>query len=271
MENLINQKQDIAKNFLTKQGILYLLLTEYSDTIEKDNVIRTEPAAGEPLYPGQSVTVYLSIGSEAGVMPNLTEMEQEAAKELLGKQNLNLNIKVEEEYSSTVEIGKVLRTKPEKGTDLKPNDEIILYVSKGPEMKNMPWLVGVNIDTAKNSLSTAGFRKAPEIRYVYNAKPEGTVISQSPEAYKQADVNTVVVLEVSKGVLLKDVTITVPASEGEETRKVEILRDGKVLWSNAEQAPEEATVTLKDQEGLGTVTYQIRINDTEITTVDVQF
>ena len=121
MENLINQKQDIAKNYLTKQGILFLAQMENSDTVAEGNVIRTDPAAGEELKDGQTVILYISLGPamERANVPSVLNQSLETAKTILNMQGVQIEIKVTEENSDTVAKGGIIRTEPAAGEEMK--------------------------------------------------------------------------------------------------------------------------------------------------------
>ena len=275
MLNVVDMEEERAKNRLDSLDLKLNIKIEqeHSGEIVVGKVIRTEPAAGTPLEQGQTVWLYVSKGPETGTMPNLVGMKATAAKELLVKQNLNLIIETVEEFNSQIATGEVIRTVPEKGESLKPDGNVTLYVSKGAEMKAMPWVVGSTLESARKSLFDGGFTKAPEIRYVENEKPEGTVVKQSPEAYEDADVNTVVVLEVSLGPK-KEVTKNVPISLGEAAKDgdctVTIQRDGDEVY-HAIVAQGTASVTIPNQTGLGEILYQVYVNDELLKTEKVVF
>ncbi len=276
MLNLVQLTEDEAKKVLNDLGLDLDIKVEkeYSKEIAVGKVIRTEPKAGDPLEISGTVTVVVSMGADGDTMPFLEEVDEDIAKQLLETKNLNLNIKIEYEFSSTVAEGLVLRTNPEKGSDLKSGDTVTLYVSKGPEMKAMPPLVGNSLDVAKNSLWNAGFTTPPEIRYVASDEPAGTVVSQFPEAYEDADVNTVVVLEVSEEDVVKNVTITIEADTTPEPdyteREVVIKRDDQVVLTTT-VGLEQTSVVIPDQSGKGTVTYHIYINGTPAGTKEETF
>ena len=57
-----------------------------------------------------------------------------------------------------VEEGKIVKTEPEKGEPLETGMEVVLHISKGPELVKMPNVMGMNIDTAITVLKAAGFQ-----------------------------------------------------------------------------------------------------------------
>ena len=275
MHNLVNMTEDQARNRLESldMGLVIKIVEEHSSEIVVGNVIRTDPEPSVMLTQGQTVVLYVSKGPESGKMPNLVGMEVNAAKELLNKQNLNLQIEVVEEYDSETPVGQVISSDPKNGDSLKYGDKVTLRVSKGAEMKVMPWVVGSTLESARKSLFDAGFKKAPEIRYVENEKPEGTVIKQSPEAYIQADVNTVVVLEVSSGPkkeVTKNVTLPLGDAAKDADCAVVVKRDGQEVF-NATVAAGTESVVIPGQTGIGEILFEIYINGELFKTEKVMF
>ncbi len=272
MLNLAQLSEEEAKARLDALDLKLKIVVEKvnSPDVAVGKVADTEPKAGESLVPNQTITVYISKGAEGDVMPFLEEVDEDIAMELLNKKNLELDIQVEYEFNSTIDKGLVLRSNPEKGAELKSGDTVTLYVSKGPEMKVMPPLVGSSLDSARKSLFDAGFPKAPEIRYVVSEKTAGTVVTQSPEAYEEADVNTIVVIEIA--MVKKDVSIPIdPPKEGSGAdRKVVIIREGKTEFEQNITA-EANSVVIPEQYGWGAVVYEIQIDGVSAGTWEEEF
>ncbi len=258
MENLINQKQDIAKNFLTKQGILFLVQTENSDTIEKDNVIRTNPAAGEEIKDGQTVILYISMGPEMkdAKVPSVVNQSLETAKTILNMQGVKIDIQVMEENNDTVEKGDIIRTEPAAGEMMKTGDTVIIYISSGPKTAKMPNLLGKSLKDALELLEYAGFTNVKYDVYVENEAPRDQVLYQSVEMNVEVALNTKIELQLSTGA--KEVVFGLV--EGTvEPYSVKIVRKdtNKVVFEGTMENG-ESEVKLK-LTGKGTVTYIITI------------
>ena len=258
MENLINQKQDIAKNFLTKQGIAFLVQMENSDTIDKDNVIRTNPAAGEEIKDGQTVVLYISMGPEMkeAKVPAVTNQSLETAKTILNMQGVKIDIQVKEEDNDTVEKGDIIRTEPAAGEMMKTGDTVIIYISNGPKTAKMPNLVGKSLKDALELLEYAGFTNVKYDAYVENEAPRDQVLYQSVEMNVEVPLNSKIELQLSTGA--KEVTFGLV--EGTvEPYSVKIVRkdnDKVVFEGTMENGESEVKLKLT---GKGTVTYVITI------------
>ena len=201
MEDLVNQERTIAENYLKGQGVLYLCTEEYSDTVKEGYVIRTDPVAGTTLEEGQTVMLYISIGPETkkAPMPKVAGQTLETAKTILNNQKLNLQIKEVEENSDTVEVGRIIRSEPDAGEEVKTGDTVILYVSKGPVTAKMPNVVGESLETALKMLESAGFNNVVFDEYVDSELPKDNVAEQSVKAGEEVPVTTVIVLKLSRG------------------------------------------------------------------------
>lgn len=101
----------------------------YSDEIEADKVIKTDPRAGKNVKSGTKITLYISIGSEGFEVENYVGKKFEDVKaDLEGK---GITVKSEdEEYSDqdNIEDGVILKQNIEVGQKIKKGDEIIFTI-----------------------------------------------------------------------------------------------------------------------------------------------
>ena len=107
--------------------------------------------------------------------------------------------RIREEYSSSVPAGKVLSTQPTAGTELEPESDVTLVVSKGEELFGTPKVVGSAEEEARNAIAKSNLAVGT-IERQYSAKvPAGQVISQSVKAGEQVPQGTTVDFTVSRG------------------------------------------------------------------------
>jgi beta-lactam-binding protein with PASTA domain len=266
--------------------------SEYNDTVPAGAVIRTVPEANTQLEVGQSVVLYLSLGTEIkdGSMPDVTGQTLKEAKKTLDSQELDLQYVELEDFSSDVPKGSVVRTEPAAGEPLKTGDSIKLIVSKGPELKRMQKLVGLTVNTAIEILKGDNFTNY-EIDPVESDEPKDTVVEQSVAPNKEVDVNTKVVLKVSKGKaqttpVTKNVTIPIPTAQelgedgflesdykdasGNVILNLELKLNGVVVHTaqNLNFSSQPVTVSLK---GTGTVEYELWVNGRAFSGITVDF
>ncbi|MBO5317265.1 MAG: Stk1 family PASTA domain-containing Ser/Thr kinase [Oscillospiraceae bacterium] len=198
----------------------------YSETVAADAVIKTEPVAETELTVGQNVVLYVSMGSEikTSTMPELVEKTEEAAKSVLNAQELDLEIEVVEEFNSQIEKGAVIRTEPEAGGGLQTGQKVVLYISKGPELKKVQNVTGFTVNSAVEILKGDGFINY-EIEPVESDEKQDTVVEQSVTAGTEIDVNTKIVLKVSKGKLAKEKTVTIQIPTSEDLGEMGLTED----------------------------------------------
>ncbi len=269
MPNVVDEDQQVAISILELQQLdLDIKVEEVFDAnIKAGYVVKTEPEKGEKIKTGDAVTLFISKGAEfeEAVMPNLVNEKEATAINILELQRLDLKIKVEDVFDNDVEAGYVVKTEPAQDEMLKTGDTVKLYISKGAETKVMPGVVGMDVGNATKVITAAGF-KTPEFKYVTSDKPKDTVVAQSHEKNTECPVNEQIVLEISSGPqntqpqeVTRDVVIDLRNSASNADCSVEIKRDGKTVHSGT-ATKGTASVTLKNQTGLGTVTYEVIIN-----------
>ena len=258
MDNLVNQKQDIAKNFLTNKGIVFLVQMENDDTVEKDHVIRTDPAAGEEIKDGQTVILYISMGPEMkdAKVPSVVNQSLETAKTILNMQGVKIDIQVKEENNDTVPVDGIIRTEPAAGELMKTGDTVTIYISLGPKTAKMPNLLGKSLKDALELLEYAGFTNVKYDVYVENEAPKDQVLYQSVEMNVEVPLNSKIELQLSTGA--KEVTFSL-IEDMVEPYSVKIIRkDTNKVVFEGEMKNGESEVKLK-LTGKGTVTYIITI------------
>jgi len=141
MPPLFNIERRIAEKRLNNLNLdlNIQIVTEESDTITKDYVIRQEPAANTVLYSGQNVMIVVSLGPKVPDVP-LISFERttlEWAKAQLEILELEFG-GVKEAYSDTVEAGLIISQEPADVTSVPKGTKIYFTVSLGPEHAVLP-------------------------------------------------------------------------------------------------------------------------------------
>ena len=152
MEDLTNMDETSAKNLLNSYdlGLNIIVEKETSETVEVGKVISTIPAQGKELQKNDDIVLYVSTGPEVtfSVMPDVVDKTEKMARSILESEKLKLEITTEEVYSSDIDKGNVVKTSPASGEQLQTGQEVVLYLSKGPELQRVPNVVGMDIATA---------------------------------------------------------------------------------------------------------------------------
>jgi serine/threonine-protein kinase len=187
-----------AKSVLDPLGLTFVVLEKrFSEDIPEGYVIESSPAAGKRVEQGSNINLIVSKGPERFLIPQLTGLTPQAAKNLISK----FPIKVEpilEEFNTEIPKGYVIGSNPAAGENVKRNSKFIIIVSKGIEQVAIASYVGKSSEQALNELTEAGF----DVKQKYDFSETrlfGEVISQTPAGGKEADKGSKVNLIVSKG------------------------------------------------------------------------
>jgi len=130
----------------------------FASDAKKGNVVRLENSSGdamsvgETLHSGDEVVVVES----AGNIPKVVGKTESAAITSLEAVSLVAKVSDITEYSDTIPEGSVIRMETE-GTEVAPGDTVTLFVSKGPELVEVPVVAGMTVSSAKKLLISLGF------------------------------------------------------------------------------------------------------------------
>ena len=170
---------------------------EYSNTVEKGNIISQNVEAGTILKKGDVIQVVISKGGLSEV-PSVKGKKSTSAKELVTKANLKYKV-TEKKYSDKVAKGNVISQDPAAGATVEEFETVSVVVSKGIEQVTIPDLKGKTLTKAKEALKNAKLKFGTSSEEYSDSVAEGNVISQSIAAKKTVDKNSKVNLVVSKG------------------------------------------------------------------------
>jgi beta-lactam-binding protein with PASTA domain len=131
---------------------------------------------------GAAVTLVLSDGSLVRV-PRVANLNINEARQRLQK---DLDLKAQPVVvTSDLRVGTVIEQQPAEGTLVKRGSVVRLQVSagqEGPELIDVPNVVGIPFDQAKPRLSRFSVQRVDRPRTERSSVPEGQVVEQSPRA-----------------------------------------------------------------------------------------
>jgi eukaryotic-like serine/threonine-protein kinase len=156
----------------------------YSPDVEEGMVALTEPAAGEPVPIGTTVTVHVSRGPEPIQVPSVVGLDITEAEARLAELGLTIAT-VERRTEEDTPGGEVLEVSPDPGTELTRGSEVSLVVSS---MLTVPDISGLDEATATATLEAAGFT-VDDVRRDRSATGTGpdTAVGTSPAAGELID------------------------------------------------------------------------------------
>ena len=293
---------------LVSEGLsVEVLEYRYDDEIANGIIISQTPEADEMVVEGSVIKIIVSMGKEPDVklMDNL--IGEDFNKVVIYLVGQGLQVDPYEEYNDEVPEGKVIKTDPAAGTELKEGQIIKVYYSLGaePKMVQFPNVVGLNYTTAYNQLNSLDFKNVT-YEYADSDKEKDQVIDQPYARGTKVDVTEQIVLIISKGPVetteattepttapttepttaptteptteattepivevSKTVTIELPM-EQEENYMLGLYQNGKAVIEETEVAAGTANlaVTLS---GTGVQYYDIYINNNYYKTLKVDF
>jgi beta-lactam-binding protein with PASTA domain/tRNA A-37 threonylcarbamoyl transferase component Bud32 len=157
----------------------------------------TQPPAGSPVQPNERVTMYVSTGPPAIVVPDVSGDDLKTAAQTLTALGLRSRTGPGV-HSATVRPGLVARTDPVGGSSLAKGETVILLPSLGPLMVSVPNIVSLPLEQAAATLRRLGLKlttaivPSPEI-------PARTVIDQEPAAGATVPPGSTVTADISAG------------------------------------------------------------------------
>jgi len=137
--NVVGLTLDQASERLTAAGFTAGQVTEVpSEDVEAGRVVSQSPLAAEERPRDSTVNLEVSSGVEQVQIPNLENQTEADARVALAQ--LELQSAVEQEASSAIEVGRVIRTVPAAGEMATKGSTVTVVVSSGPEQIPVPSL-----------------------------------------------------------------------------------------------------------------------------------
>lgn len=200
-----NLSESAARSKLQEAGLKAAGQTEEitSDKIPEGKVVKTNPEAKAIVQKGREVVLYISTGGRKIKMKDYTDMEYKEAVEALVKLDFKESkIKKKEEYSDTVEKGKIISQTPEANSEVTPDKTSVKFVvSKGAKPIKISDYVGMTINEALLDLANNGINESQVKQTQQESDKEaGTILSQTPSAGSSVTPgNTMIYFVVSSG------------------------------------------------------------------------
>ena len=174
---------NVAVSELNKVGLKVSAENKYaqSETVDKGDVVKTDPSYGRTVKKGSEITIYVSQGSKTFELEDYVGQEYNGVKAILEKVN-NLFVVIENDEVDDVtkyEENKIIKQEPEVGTKVKPGDTVVLHI---------PNIGGTYPDFTNGSYTLSDIKAwcekynitIKDIIYVQdNSYEPGTIINQS--------------------------------------------------------------------------------------------
>lgn len=207
LPNIIGLERNEAIAKLEEVGLRPEIVDAPDPEIPEHHVVRTNPSVGSQLQRNTTVTVTVSTGKEDTQVPRLVNMTPQEASAALAEVGLELEPEVDEEFSDSVEQGRITRHEPAAGANLPKGSRVRVTISRGPEIVDVrvPSLTGMKWSQARETLESLGF--VPKPQFVDSLEPADRVLSVDGAGQMRPEGSDVRV-EVSNGLLttMPDIT-----------------------------------------------------------------
>ena len=197
MPDVVGRTAEEANQLLTEAGFIVDQVSAESDSVEEGHVIEQNPAAGDEAGRGTTVTITVSSGTGTVAVPSVAGQSEADARNTLQGAGLTVG-SVQQEASTDVPPGNVIRSDPGQGAEVAPGSSVNLIVSSGPERVVVPSVQGVDESTARSQIENVGLAVQITDQQVATPGQDGIVLSQSPGSGTQVDPGTTVSLGVGR-------------------------------------------------------------------------
>ncbi|WP_030756569.1 Stk1 family PASTA domain-containing Ser/Thr kinase [Streptomyces griseus] len=154
--NLKNKPLGEAKRILAEEGLAPGVVTSaFSTTVAQGSVIGSDPEPGTERAPDSAVALVVSKGAPVDV-PDVTGETVGDATASLQEAGLKVTVAPERVHSPE-DAGAVAAQSLAEGSRAAKGDTITLTVSRGPRPVEVPDVVGMTTDEAREELENAGF------------------------------------------------------------------------------------------------------------------
>jgi serine/threonine-protein kinase len=202
--SVVGQSQNAAQKALTKAHLKYNIQHEPSETIAKGKATRTDPANGQSVGVGSTVTLYLSSGKPMVNVPNVIGESVSSARSQLN--NAGFVVTTTNQTTTSAPDGNVVDQTPAGNTKVAAGSTISLVVAKAPTTAQVPDVTGDTAQGAINQLKAAGFKVTQKTKPVTKQSKDGIVVAEQPPGGSTQNKGSTVTITV--GMFTPPVTTT---------------------------------------------------------------
>ena len=189
--------QGAALERLQAAGFDVKVTPETNQTVDPGVVIRTDPPGGSDAEAGSTIEVLVSTGSEEFPVPPVVGQTLNDARRAIEDAGLIIGT-VETRPDIDFEPDVVIGQSPAAGVEVGAGTPVNLVVSSGPEVVELPDIVGLSEREATTELANLGLRWTVNEEFS-TEEALGDVIRTDPEAGTEVLSGDSIVLTVSKG------------------------------------------------------------------------
>jgi eukaryotic-like serine/threonine-protein kinase len=239
--DVVGQRSGTAAQVLQNRGFEVDVVPIQSDSVPEDRVAGQRPEPGTEAEEGSLVTITVSSGPGEAPIPLVQGMPADEAEDELREAGFPSERR--QEFSDTVQRGRVIGTNPNEGTSVRRGTTVTLIVSRGRERVAVPDLVGRSREEAERLLGEAELQSAFREREDADSAP-GTVLEQDPAAGTQLAKGRTVELVVAREPAEVPVPDVIDATEEDAVEALEDAGFEVNVDDTAAQTPEEDGIVI---------------------------
>ena len=240
--NLIGTPLDEAREILREAKLSVQMDYRTNIDYSENTVFDQEPIAGAKLEPAETVRLWVSKGT--GPMTLIKVIGDSVGDAVRDLEAMGLRVDTLELEDPVQPAGQVIDQNPVAGSEITSGTRVILFVSKGPSVEQIPDLENRPVLAAMNIISQLGWL-ASTSEEASEIIPEGLVIRTEPPAQSKLSPGSRVEIVISSGLpvmsvpsvtsLLEDSAVQILEEEGfqinliEELLPAESVNNGRVI------------------------------------------
>ena len=208
-----------AEKLIKSKGFSIKSVKKSSDTVEKNNVIETEPTKNRYVKKGGLVTIYYSTGSKKITVEDYSGLNVYEVKAKLELDGIKVTVEEKEVSDSEKYKGKeqlIIDQSVKKDEKISSGSSIVLYIpkiaTKYPDMVADAW----TLDRVTEFCEKYGLTLKTTTKET-NSVEEGTVLAQSPKAGEEMFENDTVKVVIAKKMETTKTSSTTSSSTTSET------------------------------------------------------
>jgi len=195
--NVVGISFDDAMSHLEKAGFHGVQgETRYHRSVAEGIVLQQDPPAGSTQKRGIDVTLAVSGGQKAAVVPEVSGLSQQQARLMI--ENAGFQFGSITQQTSDAPRGAVIGSNPPAGQSIPLPAIVQIAISQGPASLQVPDLTGRTVADARSTLEQLGLHLGGVSRDTSSFQPENTVIGQSPAAGQMIGAGGRVNLRISR-------------------------------------------------------------------------
>ncbi|MFF6979088.1 Stk1 family PASTA domain-containing Ser/Thr kinase [Streptomyces sp. NPDC008343] len=187
-----------AKTKLEGDDYQLVVKTKFRESSdEANNVLDQDPVKGEEVEKGSTITLVIAKEEEKSTVPDVLGKTCDEAKAQMTANNL-VGTCTEVETQDPNQVGKVIATSPEAGSDANKNSTVTIQIGKAAEQEQVavPTVTQLSLKDAKKALQDAGLA----VGNIQGAQDDNAIVfTQDPQPNTQVAKGTAVNLVAVPG------------------------------------------------------------------------